>query len=70
MLIPRCFFASGSVRTYSCTTVSGAPAASQNVFWPRTTYVSPTRRADVVSAAASDPASGSVTAMDSRVVRP
>ena len=46
--------------------MSGSPAASQNVFWPRTTKRSPSRRARVFSDAASDPASGSVTATDSR----
>ena len=56
--IPRCFSASGSVRTRRKQN-SAEFAYDVQIFCPLTTYSSPSRTAAVLSAARSDPASGS-----------
>ncbi len=61
-LIPRCLGASRSVRTYIRIVVSGRPAPVHHIFWPFTTKWSPRSSAVVRSAAASEPASGSLIA--------
>ncbi len=57
-VIPLCLGASGSVRT-SSSQKSATWARVLQIFWPVTTYSSPSRTARVRSDARSDPASGS-----------
>ena len=57
--MPRCFGASGSVRT-SRIARSACRAPDVHTFWPFTTSSSPSRSALVRSAARSEPASGSL----------
>ncbi len=57
--MPLCGGASGSVRTASQTQSAVSPLVVQ-IFWPFTTYSSPSRTARVFRAARSVPASGSL----------
>ena len=56
--MPRCFGASGSVRA-SMKSQSAWCAPEVQIFWPLTTYSSPSRMARVCSDARSEPAPGS-----------
>ena len=56
--MPRCFGTSGSVRAMRMAQSEKCPPLHQT-FWPLTTHSSPSRTADVVREARSDPASGS-----------
>lgn len=56
--MPWCFGASGSVRTRQ-NIQSARWAVEVQIFWPLTTHAPPSRRAEVLSAARSDPAPGS-----------
>ena len=66
--MPRCFLASGSVRTRQKIQSPYWPSVVQ-VFWPLTTNSSPSRTAVVRSEARSEPASGSEKPCDHQMSR-
>ena len=66
--MPRCFLASGSVRTRQKIQSPYWPRVVQ-VFWPLTTQSSPSRTAVVRSEARSEPASGSEKPCDHQMSR-
>ena len=66
--MPACFFTSGLVRTRVKIQSPYWPSVVQ-VFWPLTTYSSPSRTALVRSDARSEPASGSEKPCDHQMSR-
>ena len=66
--MPACFFTSGLVRTSVKIQSPYWPSVVQ-VFWPLTTYSSPSRTALVRSDARSEPASGSEKPCDHQMSR-